>query len=226
MISHRGAYSQFFKPAPYFSSGRNRFHRPSALAFLRKSLMICASLCSSPESSTCFLAISSAAYTCSFMNAPMRRLRSSTLGGNEKSIVSSLKLLLLRLLSNADATQKRSARSARSKLDQTQSRRWGRSSSSGGLPRRRLGARRLPALDAQPKLAPTLADVQSTKPRRAWLRCSNLDRTRRRRARAAPRFRAVNSVKFKCATFYLRWGARLERFFLSLWHLLLIGPLS
>ena len=32
MISASGAYSRFVRPAPYCDSGRNRFHRPSALA--------------------------------------------------------------------------------------------------------------------------------------------------------------------------------------------------
>ena len=33
MISHSGAYSRLVRPAPYFDSGRNRFHRPAALAW-------------------------------------------------------------------------------------------------------------------------------------------------------------------------------------------------
>jgi hypothetical protein len=40
MISHSGAYSRLVRPAPYFDSGRNRFHRPAARAFSFMSSMI------------------------------------------------------------------------------------------------------------------------------------------------------------------------------------------
>ena len=39
-ISHNGAYSTFVNPAPLSDSGRNKFHRPSALAFSFKSSSI------------------------------------------------------------------------------------------------------------------------------------------------------------------------------------------
>src|SRR6267378_74677 len=34
MISHNGAYSRLVRPAPCSLSGRNKFHRPAARAFL------------------------------------------------------------------------------------------------------------------------------------------------------------------------------------------------
>ena len=49
MISANGAYSRLVRPAPSSDSGRNRFHRPSALAFSLSSSMIAVGCQRSPS---------------------------------------------------------------------------------------------------------------------------------------------------------------------------------
>ena len=52
IISARGAYSRFVRPAPYSSSGRKRFQSPSALAFAFNSSTISAWWKGLPEAAT------------------------------------------------------------------------------------------------------------------------------------------------------------------------------
>ncbi len=52
MISASGAYSRLLSPAPSSDSGKNRFHRPSALALSFSSSMIAVG-CQRSPSATC-----------------------------------------------------------------------------------------------------------------------------------------------------------------------------
>ena len=59
MISQSGAYWRLVRPAPCSRSGRNRFHRPSALAFAFSSSMIGGVAQGFSWASTCWEKISS-----------------------------------------------------------------------------------------------------------------------------------------------------------------------
>ena len=54
IISHKGAYSVFVRPAPRSLSGKNKFHKPSDFALAFNSSII-GGMHHLPPSSTCFL---------------------------------------------------------------------------------------------------------------------------------------------------------------------------
>src|SRR5215470_5767714 len=84
IVSHRGAYSRFVKPAPPASFGRNRFHRPAARALGFNSSMT-RDGCQRFRWISCSKRLSFG-YTCSSMNARSRCSKSFVRALNSKSM--------------------------------------------------------------------------------------------------------------------------------------------
>src|SRR5919112_3019004 len=90
MISQRGAYSRFVRPAPRSESGKKRFHNPLAFASSLSSSMTRGKDHLLPDASNCSWNFASFGYTSSSIKASIRARKSLVLSENSKITTSPL----------------------------------------------------------------------------------------------------------------------------------------